>query len=168
MLVRVLVGLPDTTSRERMVRLLTSLGQVLAEDFGFCGRISGALTPLPYSCPLDIISSSMRIFVIGSYSGDKKVIEDNVQKAVEAGKSILKKGHLPLVPQSMFAYWEKDIDMEEIMKVCFKWIEECDAVLVLNVGSRGEGTWSARDVAQKGGKTVFTDIDEIPESRSGV
>ena len=107
----------------------------------------------------------MKIFVIGSYSGDdRKTIEDNIQKAVKAGKALLKKGHLPLVPQSMFAYWEDEVDMDRIMKACFRWIEECDAVLVLNVGRRGGGTWSARDAARKSGKTIFIEVDEIPDS----
>lgn len=105
----------------------------------------------------------MKIFIIGSYSGENRSeIKENVERAVKAGQALLQKGHLPLVPQSMFAFWEDDIDMSEIMEACFGWIEECDAVLCLNVGSEGGGTWRAREVARKSGKRVFGSLDEVP------
>ena len=72
----------------------------------------------------------MKIFVIGSYNGkNKKEIKQNIIKANKAGIEILKKGHLPFVAQSMFAFWEKEVDMKKIMKACFEWIKDCDAVV---------------------------------------
>lgn len=105
----------------------------------------------------------MKIFVIGSYNGaTRKEIEKNIEGANNAGIEILRKGHIPFVAQSMFAFWEKKVDMKKIMKACFKWIKECDAVLVLSIGSKGGGTWSAREVARKHNKKIFKSIDEIP------
>lgn len=105
----------------------------------------------------------MKIFVIGSYNGtSQSKIKQNINKANKAGMEILKKGHLPLVPQSMFASWEKEVDMKKIMKTCFEWIKACDAVLVLNVGSKGGGTWSALEVAKKNSKKIFYATEDIP------
>jgi len=104
----------------------------------------------------------MKIFIIGSYL--KKNIEGtkaNIEKAISAGKEILKKGHLPFVPQPMFAFWEKDIDMKLIMKACFAWIKECDAVLELNLGKKGDGTWKALQHAKKFNKKIFRSLNEI-------
>ena len=90
----------------------------------------------------------MKIFIIASYTGkNKKEILNNIDKANQVGMRILTKGHLPLVPQSMFAFWEKEIDMEKIMRACFSWIKECDAVLLLNQGSGG--TLKALSIAKK-------------------
>jgi len=106
----------------------------------------------------------MKIFVIGSYSvKSKKEINDNIQKAIRAGIKILKKGHLPFVPQSMFAFWEESIEMENIMKACFEWIKECDAVLVLNTGKKEGGIYSSIEVARKNNKIIFNSLDELPQ-----
>jgi len=108
----------------------------------------------------------MKIFIIGSYSGkNKEEIIKHIEKATEAGKTIMEKEHLPFVAQSMFAFWEEDTDMKMIMKTCFDWIRDCDAVLVLNIGKKGGGTWSALEVAKKNKKKIFRGIGEIPLSK---
>lgn len=106
----------------------------------------------------------MKIFVIGSYFEiDERQIRQNIDRANKAGVEILKKGHLPFVPQSMFAFWEKSVDTKSILKMCFDWIRECDAVLILNLGSKGGGTWKAKEYAKIKFKKIFNSLDEIPE-----
>lgn len=86
----------------------------------------------------------------------------NINKAIIAAQAVIDKGHLPFIPQSMFAFWEDDgYDMKKIMETCFAWIKECDAVLVLNIGSEGGGTWSAREVAREAGLKIFESLDQI-------
>lgn len=62
----------------------------------------------------------------------------------------------------MYAFWEKDFDMKLIMNCCFNWIKDCDAVLTLNVGKKGSGTWKALNVAKRSKKKIFKSTDEIP------
>jgi len=105
----------------------------------------------------------MKIFVIGSYKENtSKGTKANIAKANNAGIEIMKKGHLPLVPQSMLAGWEDKLEMEQIMQTCFKWIEECDAVLILNIGSENGGTARAKKHAVKTGKIIYHALEEIP------
>lgn len=106
----------------------------------------------------------MKIFIIGSYfSEDPRKLEQNIQRARDAGMAILQKGHLPFVPQPMFAYWEQYVDERLIMKTCFDWIAECDAVLVLNVNEDkpDSGTNKALQHAERLDKKVFYSLDEI-------
>ena len=108
---------------------------------------------------------TMKIFIIGSYFEDsEKKMQENIDKANRVGIKVLKKGHLPLVPQSMFAFWEKQVDAKLIMKACFDCIEECDAVLVLNLGREGGGTYQAHEAAREAGKKIFYSLDKIPLS----
>lgn len=111
--------------------------------------------------------TAMKIFVIGSYNADTvEEINSNIEKANIIGKEIMKKGHLPFVPQSMFAFWENEIKMNEIMKTCYSWIAECDAVLILDMGKEGGGKWKAREQAQKYRKLIFNSIHEIPNIKT--
>ena len=106
----------------------------------------------------------MKIFVIGSYfDTDTKKTEFNITRAKQAGIEILKKGHLPFVPQPMFASWETEVDKTAIMKACFDWIGECDAVLILNLGKEGGGTSRALEQAKNLHKVVFNSVAEIPQ-----
>lgn len=105
----------------------------------------------------------MKIFIIGSYlEKTKEEIEKNIEKATIAGIELIKKGHLPFVPQSMFAFWENKTNLNSIMKTCFSWIEECDAELTLNIGTKGGGTWQALEHAKRNSKIIFKSIKDIP------
>lgn len=61
----------------------------------------------------------MKIFVIGSYFEEsKREIVQNIARANKAGIEIAKKGHLPFVPQSHFAFWEENLNsIEEILSI---------------------------------------------------
>ena len=105
----------------------------------------------------------MKIFVIGSYLEETaEATQVNIDKAAEVGIEIMRRGHLPFVPQPMFAGWEAHVDMDQIMKTCFGWIEQCDAVYVLNIGSEGGGTWRALEHARKYDKLVYDSYEQIP------
>ena len=107
---------------------------------------------------------SLKIFIIGSYFGETTgEIQKNINRAQQAGIELMKKGHLPLVPQSMYAWWEHEIQKPLIMKTIFDWIRNSDAVFVLNLGAEGSGTAQAVDVAMESGLVIFTDLDEIPQ-----
>jgi len=64
----------------------------------------------------------------------------------------------------MFAFWEKTLNKKLIMKACFKWIKNCDAVLLLDVGKKGGE--KAYQHAKKHNKKIFESIDEIPNLRT--
>jgi nucleoside 2-deoxyribosyltransferase len=101
-----------------------------------------------------------KIFIIGSYfSDDPEQLKINIKRADQMGRRLLEKGFLPFVPQSMFAYWEDSINSEIIMKACFKWIEECDAVINVTKGHAKK----AQSFAEAKGKFIAYTINELTE-----
>lgn len=65
----------------------------------------------------------------------------------------------------MFAFWENVVDKKSIMNTCFKWIEECDAVVIVSVNKdkKESGTNKALEHAKTKNKKVFYSIEEIPD-----
>lgn len=108
----------------------------------------------------------MKIFIIGDYSGStKEEINQNVLTAQKAAKEIILKGHLPIIPQSMYAVMEDFTAMDKIMESCFDWIKECDAVLVLSKGSETGNKSKALKLAELNNKIIFDSIHEIKEDK---
>ncbi len=105
----------------------------------------------------------MRIFVSGPYSGDAEQIENNVSAANEAGKRLLRKGHLPFVPHTMMKGWQgsEGISWEDVVDADLAWLEQCDGFLFLGP-SRGSNLELKR--AKRLGLRIFNTIDEIPDS----
>ena len=114
---------------------------------------------------------SLKIYVAGPYTGASiDDIELNVQRAIDAGLSLWKKGHFPYIPH--LTHWPDirakeigvDMDWKDYMKWHAIWVDLCDALFLL---AESKGALLEYDRAKRTGKLIFHSLDEIPEvSRS--
>jgi hypothetical protein len=109
---------------------------------------------------------SMKIYVAGPYTGDTiEEIENNVERAMESGLRIWKKGHFPYIPH--LTHWPDlcarrlniEMNWHDYMKWHAPWVDHCDALFLL-AESKGALLELERAMEQK--KTIFRSLDEIP------
>ncbi|MFW9767875.1 MAG: DUF4406 domain-containing protein [Candidatus Thorarchaeota archaeon] len=108
----------------------------------------------------------LKIYVAGPYTGvTLEEIEANVERAMEAGLKIWKKGHYPYIPH--LTHWpdllaqEKRIPMDwyDYMRWHAPWVDHCDALFLL---AESKGALLEYERAMEEGKQVFHSLDEIP------
>ena len=113
---------------------------------------------------------SMKIYVAGPYSADtEEEIEANVQRAIDAGIDLFRKGHTPFIPH--LSHWvelraqERDIEMawSDYMAWDMVWLQSCDGLLHL-FPSRGANL--ERETARRLGLKIWYVADQIPAARS--
>lgn len=110
----------------------------------------------------------MRIYVAGPLSAETDAAQDvNCMNAIDAGISLMKKGHRPFVPH-IFAMADKraraggiKISYEEWMLYDLAWLEMCDAVLYLGPS---KGADMERLFARHRGMPVYTSVESVPEA----
>lgn len=109
---------------------------------------------------------SMKIYVAGPYTGKSDAeIELNVNRAIEAGLSIWKKGHFPYIPH--LTHWPDicakrlkiDMNWTDYMQWHAPWVDYCDALYLL-AESRGATLEMQRAIQTN--KRIFRTLDEIP------
>lgn len=110
-----------------------------------------------------------RVYVAGPISlGDRK---KNVQRGIEAGLELLRRGYAPFIPQlSTFCNGTPDVggnEYEQWMELDFSYISVCQALLRLS----GKSAGAEREVtfALEHGIPVYTSIEllaaEVPPSQ---
>ena len=109
----------------------------------------------------------MTIYIAGPYCGaDWAATDANVQRALEAGIEVHKKGHTPFVPHLSHYLDLKakakgiSIGYEEWMAHCFNWLSGCDALLYLgsSPGADRELQW-----AREMGLEIYETLEQIAE-----
>ncbi len=109
----------------------------------------------------------LKIYVAGPYTGSTmEEIEENVQRAMDAGLQIWKKGHYPYIPH--LTHWpdqrakEQKISMDwsDYMRWHAPWVDHCDALFLL---AESKGALLELDRAKEEGKVIFYVLDEIPD-----
>ena len=109
---------------------------------------------------------SMKIYVAGPYTGvTMEQIESNVQKAIDAGIHIWKKGHFPVIPHLL--HWVDlranelgiTMDWNDYMLWDAPWLDYCDALYFISE-SRGALIELKRAIDE--GKIIFYSLEEIP------
>jgi hypothetical protein len=108
----------------------------------------------------------LKIYVAGPYSASSDVeIQNNVNKAIDVGLVLWKKGHYPYIPHlthfvdvrakenGVPMKWEDYIEWDRV------WLETCDALLFLG-GSNGAKL--ELEYARKMGKTIFFSVNSVP------
>lgn len=104
----------------------------------------------------------MRFFVIGKYSdGHPRDILKNVNKAIDIGIELMKKGHSVYIPH--FTHYMHlrpncPFEYEEYLKNDLEWLKVSDAVFFL---SHSNGADGELEVVKKLGLKIYTDINEV-------
>ena len=101
----------------------------------------------------------MRIYVAGPYSqGD---VAQHVRRAMDAGTTLLARGHAPLVPHLNHFWHEHEPQSERTwLDLDLAWLQVADAVLRLPGPSVGADAECA--AARALGIPVYHAIDEVP------
>ena len=111
----------------------------------------------------------MMIFVAGPYTDDTmEQIEENVQRAIDAGIHIWKKGHFPLIPHLL--HWVDlranengvPMDWKDYMLWDAPWLDHCDALYLL---AESKGALIELERASQKGIVIYRSLDEIPSVR---
>ena len=118
--------------------------------------------------------SGMKIYIAGPYTPKTDNVHDapriahqNVRKAIIAALKLIKKGHYPFVPHlSHFMHLENDEPTESSYWVDYdlKWLEACDAILLLPGWEESSGARREYEEAKKLGLKVYFSVDEVPDA----
>lgn len=107
----------------------------------------------------------MMIYISGKYT--EKKIEDvrkNIRIAEVYGWIIFKRGHIPYIPHTHIAFWDKkfSMDYEDAMKFHLPFLKNSDAVFLLPNWYRSKGAKTEKKIAEDLEKIIFEDIEEVP------
>jgi len=110
----------------------------------------------------------MRIYIAGSYTApDLQSIEQNVNRAIDAGIELVEKGHTPYIPHLTHYVdlrgkeTKKPLKWEDYIQWDLHWLELCDGLLFLG---ESRGVRIELEHAKKKGIKIFYDLKEIPLS----
>lgn len=108
----------------------------------------------------------MKIYIAGpiSFGGtlDRSQQRPHVEKAVQVGIEVLRKGHCPYIPHLTYFVPDcgiHDMTYEEYLAWDFQWVDTCDAILYL---APCPGSDRELERAKRHGKIMFYSVDEIP------
>ena len=109
----------------------------------------------------------LRIYVAGPYSGrDREEININVNRAIDAGIEIFRKGHFPYVPHltdlvdSRAKETGKELTWHDFILWDMPWLKVCDALLYLG---NSTGADIELEEAKRLRKRIFYSVNEVPE-----
>ncbi|NHJ14740.1 MAG: DUF4406 domain-containing protein [Candidatus Thorarchaeota archaeon] len=114
---------------------------------------------------------SMKIYVAGPYTANTlREINANIQRAIDAGIHIWKKGHFPYIPHLL--HWvdiratelNVPMDWEDYILWDAPWLDACDALLLL---AESKGALIELKRAKDEGKVIFRSLEEIPAVTRG-
>lgn len=110
----------------------------------------------------------MRIYIAGPYSGKEEEIKKNVEKALEAGREIVKKGHNVFIPH-LFHFIGSNphavLTWEEWHVRFLDWLCSCDALYFIG-NSRGAN--DELNHAKELGIKIYYSLEEIPQGEKEV
>ena len=106
------------------------------------------------------------IYVAGPYTGSsRREIDQNVNRAIDAGIEIFNRGHSPYVPHltDLIDRRAKEVGKElswgDFMAWDAPWLRVCDALLF--IGESRDANIEMEE-ARRLGKTIFFSLNEIP------
>ncbi len=110
------------------------------------------------------------IFVTGPYSAPTdEGVERNIQRAIEMGRRVFRKGYFALVPHLLVRdfYVPKDtsgpFSYEALMQFTLAMVPKCDALLLYDHSPGAAREWR---LAESLGKPIYFDISELPDCSS--
>lgn len=111
----------------------------------------------------------MRVYIAGPYSADNIADKcENIQRARDACAQLIRMGHTPFCPHTMTAFMDTlypDLKFGDFIRVDIEWLEQCDAVLMLDGWKHSPGAIIEYNRAITLGKKVFCRLEEIGEGQ---
>ncbi len=111
---------------------------------------------------------AMRIYIAGPYTAeDPSQIEMNVDKAIDAGVEVYRRGHFPFIPhlthfvEIRTKHTGKVMRWEDYISWDRSWLDKTDALLYLG---KSRGADIELEYARSKGKKIFTSLEDIPKA----
>jgi len=89
-----------------------------------------------------------KIYVAGPYRADNAWgVEKNIRKAEELGMELARAGFNPMIPHTMFRYFNGTLTDEFWLKATMEWLETCDAIALVKGWGHSDGAVKEYDRA---------------------
>ena len=111
----------------------------------------------------------MKIYIAGKYGSHDLPTDErlaNTMKAIEVGRELIKKGHMPFIPH--LSHWIHEgwgwqgSTSELWYSIDLEWLRCCDAILMLDGWEDSVGAGMELDCAKLLGMTVYYDLEDVP------
>ena len=105
-----------------------------------------------------------RIYVAGPYSAsDARKVRQNVDKAIEVGCALIRKGWAPFIPHLTHYIWmhpDGDFSYETWTEIDMEWVRTSQALYYI---SQSPGADKELEEALKLGHPVYRSLEEVPD-----
>lgn len=103
----------------------------------------------------ELISSNHRhrgelVYIAGPFRGANTwEVEKNIRVAEEVGMAVAKTGAIPLIPHTMYRYWDGTLSDEFWLKCGLRLLEVCKAITLCPGWEKSSGTLGERNRAKE-------------------
>jgi hypothetical protein len=96
------------------------------------------------------------VYIAGPYRGDNAwEVEQNIRVAEEVGMAVAKMGVIPLIPHTMYRYWDGTLTDEFWLGCGLRLLESCKAITLCPNWEKSSGTLGERKRAKELGLDLF-------------
>jgi len=105
------------------------------------------------------------VYIAGPYTAttiDKR--NANIEAASAAGRDLLAKGYVPIVPHANTAGWELDPRFKHVdfLEMDFVLLDRADCVCLVGDWQKSKGTLQEIDRANANGQPVYVGVESVP------
>ena len=81
------------------------------------------------------------VYIAGPFRGKNSwEVERNIRRAEELGMRVAEMGATPIVPHTMYRFWDGTLNDEFWLECCRRILDMCDAVVVTDSWENSSGT----------------------------
>lgn len=103
-----------------------------------------------------------RIYIAGPYRGANAWdVYQNIARAEALGMRVAEMGGLPVIPHTMYRYWDGTLTDDFWLACGIELLDVCDAVCVVTGYANSHGTLAEIKHARETGKCVFRQDSEM-------
>jgi len=96
------------------------------------------------------------IYVAGPYRGETPwVVEQNIRRAEELGFGVASAGAVPVVPHTMYRFWDKTLTANFWLEATAELLKRCDAVVFLPDWADSQGARQEMACAKENEIEIF-------------
>lgn len=96
------------------------------------------------------------VYVAGPYRGiNAWDVEKNIRVAEEVGMAVARTGAIPLIPHTMYRYWDGTLSDEFWLKCGLRLLEPCKAIVLCPGWKKSSGTLGERRRSEELGQDLF-------------
>ena len=105
-----------------------------------------------------------RIYVAGPYSAsDARKVRQNVDKAIEVGCALIRKGWAPFIPHLSHYIWmhpDGDFSYETWTEMDMEWVRVCPALYYISPSPGADAEFLE---ARKLGHPIYRSLEDVPD-----